>query len=313
MPQINIENRVPEEPHHHHHHHSPWFQKFLLRLAYSNAYLALPILALTMETYVYQKTLIFDWSYIGFVTFSTLFLYPFHRLFGLFVTPDFEYTKAQKEVSRHPNITRYSVVLGALGTLFFATQISMEQLSSIIPLALLSVGYSLPILPTTNGWKRIRDIPGIKIFIVTGVVTLLSSTLPLMSNSTAEVDIWLFGLERWLFLLAITIPFDVRDVLLDKKWNLQTIPLLLGTKNAMRLAIGLIYASMAVHIAHFFLTDILTTEIVFATLVAGGFTHFILMDFENRNSYLYNAWMIEGSMMYHFAFVTLSVVLPDLY
>ena len=299
---------------HHHHHHKPnKLRVFLLRLVYSNAYLALPILAITTETYLYLGEFTFNANFLGFIFFSTLFLYPFHRLFGIYTTAEFEHTKAQKEVVKHPTLTRVSVILGFIGTVFFTFQLPLSTLSYLIPLGIISIAYSIHFIPTFKGWMRLRDIPGIKIYAITLVATFTTATIPLISSGeVGSTDIWLLSIQRFLFILAITIPFDVRDAHLDKRWNLKTIPLILGNERAITLAISLLYVSALLVVFQYFYTGYVGIEIVIANFIAAGFTHFILHDFKNKNSYLYNAFLIEGAMVYHFALVTIAVILSDL-
>jgi len=299
---------------HHHHQHKPNKTRvFLLRLVYSNAYLAIPILAITSESYVYIGAFNFDVNYLGFIFFSTLFLYPFHRLFGIYTTAEFEQTKAQKEVAKHPWLTRTSVIIGFISTLFFTWKLPLSTLSYLIPLGIISIAYSIHFIPTLKGWMRLRDIPGIKIYAITLVATVTTSAIPLVvSGAVSTTDIWFLSLQRFLFLLAVTIPFDIRDSHLDKRWDLKTIPLLLGNEKANTLAISLLYASATVGLVQYFYTGFISIEIVTANFIAAGFTHFILHDFKRKNSYLYNAFLIEGAMIYHFALVTIAMVLFDL-
>ena len=303
---------------HSHYHKSPHHQPnkwrlLLLRLVYSNAYLALPILAITTETYLYMGNFKFDINYLGFIFFSTLFLYPFHRLFGMYTTAEFEHTKAQKEVAKHPTLTRVSVILGFMGTLFFTFQLPLNTLSYLIPLGIISLAYSIHFIPTSKGWIRLRDIPGIKIYTITLVATFTTATIPLItSEEVSSIDIWLLSLQRFFFILAITIPFDVRDTHLDKRWNLKTIPLILGNEKAITLAITLVYTSALVVLFQYFFTGYVGIEIVLSNFIAAGFTHYILYDFKSKNSYLYNAFLIEGAMVYHFALVTIAVIITDM-
>lgn len=304
-----------DHKHNHGHHHKPnKLRVFLLRLVYSNAYLALPILAITTETFLYIGEFTFDPIYLGFIFFSTLFLYPFHRLFGNYTTAEFEHTKAQKEVAKHPALTRISVIIGFIGTVFFTFQLPLSTLSYLIPLGIISIAYSIHFIPTLKGWMRLRDIPGIKIYAITLVVTFTTSTIPMIiSGSVDSTNIWLISLQRFLFILAITIPFDVRDAHLDKRWNLKTIPLILGNERAITLAISLLYISAILVVFQYFYTGFVGVGIVVANLIAAGFTHFILRDFKTNNSYLYNAFLIEGAMLYHFALVTIAIILSDLF
>lgn len=289
------------------------FRKWLLRFIYSNAYLGVPILALTAESYLYTGSFLFQWNYLGFMFFSTLFVYPFHRLYGVYTTIPIEHTKIQKSVFRRPRLTQVFFGLGLIGSIYFAIQLPKAFIELLMPLALISLTYSLPILPTTNGWKRLRDIPGIKIYVIALVVVLTTSTIPLITQQVDRTDIVYLGLQRLLFIIAITIPFDIRDINLDKKWNLKTIPLLLGTNRALDISTYLLYGSAALVLLQYFHTDLIPFPVMTSSIIAIGFSSFLVQGYKNFKSDLYNAILIEGTMVYHFAFVVIGYLITDLF
>lgn len=54
-------------------------------------------------------------------------------------------------------------------------------------------------------------------------------------------------IESWFFLLAITLPFDIRDVAVDRTQNLQTLTTVYGKKKSIQLAIAFSSISFALH------------------------------------------------------------------
>lgn len=303
------------EPHFHNHNKKgkSSLKLSLIRFAHSNAYIAIPITAITLSTYMTVGEFEINFNYIFFLFFSTLFLYPLHRFIGLKLTIPVEYSQAQKAVAKKPNITKASIIVGLIGTLFFIIQLEHEVFQILLPLALISIAYSLPLLPTKNGWKRLRDIPGVKIYAISGVVTLTTSSLPLiLLNSFNGTDIALLGIERFLFIFAITIPFDVRDIRIDQKWNLQTIPLIAGKENALKIAKGLVALSSLITVIHGFQSEILNWTIVVALLLANAWAIYIIEKFKTYNAPLFNAYMMEGTMVFKFALITIAQVLITL-
>ena len=285
-------------------------KKFFLRFAHSNAYISIPILAITISTYLTVGK--YDWNnyYLAFLFFSTLFLYPLHRLMGLHLTIPLEYSQAQRSVHKNPIIARVAIIIGGIGTLFFTFLLSKEVLQLLIPLGLISLTYSLPLIPTSNGWKRLRDIPGIKIYAITIVVTITTSTIPLLLAQTeSTLDIIFLGVQRFLFILAITIPFDVRDIRIDTKWSLKTIPILLGKDNAIMLSQGLLGLTSVAVIIQFFFSDSLSWSIVVAIIISNAWTFYIIEKFKKYNAPLFNAFMVEGTMVFQFAVITLTQTL----
>ena len=87
------------------HHHSnggiklpKQFKLILLRFAHSNAYVAIPILAITIATYIQIGDFNWHLNYVAFLFFSTLFLYPLHRLIGLQLTIPVVYSTVKKSI-----------------------------------------------------------------------------------------------------------------------------------------------------------------------------------------------------------------------
>ena len=78
----------------------------------------------------------------------------------------------------------------------------------------------------------LRKIPFAKIFIISFVWTVSTMLLLVLENniSLSQNIIWQL-VSRFLFIFAITIPFDIRDVEYDSQ-NVITIPLFYGVKRA---------------------------------------------------------------------------------
>jgi hypothetical protein len=86
----------------------------------------------------------------------------------------------------------------------------------------------------------LREVTGIKIFLIALVwsgVTVLMPVLFIAKATIAEVLILFF--QRFLFVMALTIPFDIRDVRTDD-YQLATLPQVLGIKRARILGLLLI-------------------------------------------------------------------------
>lgn len=79
---------------------------------------------------------------------------------------------------------------------------------------------------------NIRNIRGVKVYVVALVWALCTVVLPLLeSGHGLGMDAYLAVGRRMLFVLAITIPFEIRDLNLDQP-GLYTIPQQLGVRGA---------------------------------------------------------------------------------
>ncbi|MDP4819625.1 MAG: UbiA family prenyltransferase [Saprospiraceae bacterium] len=99
---------------------------------------------------------------------------------------------------------------------------------------LLALAYSHSVLP---GKKRLRDFPLIKIFLIAGVWTYLSVFFPAWEADVPLVTSWWsFAAERALFIFALTLPFDIRDMQSDREEGVLTFPIYLGIFKTKQLA-----------------------------------------------------------------------------
>jgi len=120
--------------------------------------------------------------------------------------------------------------------LFF--QLSTESGILLIFLSIISIFYSIPLF--TVGAQRfgIRNIPGLKQFLIVFVWTLSSVLIPVLEaqhfhlTSISMRDTTILIAKRLLFYGALTIPFDIRDLYEDRQSGVKTIPVMWGEKNA---------------------------------------------------------------------------------
>ena len=223
--------------------------KILDFLVTSNIYVSLGAYSLTWLSMQFYKTENTDLSF--FVFFSTLFAYNFIRLVR--VHP----MLLEGESHRHKSIFKLRrllwvlCVLSGLISFYFFTVIYRPILSLLIAMTAISLAYALPVYKKRDTWLRLRDIPGVKIFLIAIVWSLVTEGFPtLMSGNTLKV---LPLLERFLFIFAITIPFDIRDMRFDGQ-NLSTIPQYFGVRKARWIGIGaLLFAELILAYRFFFM------------------------------------------------------------
>ena len=103
--------------------------------------------------------------------------------------------------------------------------------------AISTIGYAYPVLFLKT---TLRKVPGIKIFLIALSWTITVTILPSLYYKKPINSTVLFEtLKNALFVIAITIPFDIRDLSFDNK-RLKTIPQVLGVKGAKIVAIVLL-------------------------------------------------------------------------
>ena len=113
-------------------------------------------------------------------------------------------------------------------------ELTFQALSCISGFSFISLWYVYPVFG-----KSLREIPFLKAPAVAAVWTFMLLILPSIDKKgLTSIDFTLYA-SFFFYFLALTIPFDIRDLSLDKKTQ-KTIPQLVGTKIAIVLSLALL-------------------------------------------------------------------------
>src|SRR5215217_3222541 len=207
-------------------------------LLFSNLFIAVCAVAQGMVTY-HLLNVKPDKYILAILFFGTLSVYNFSMLLSKPKKPENSpFVRVRWIFSHHRliiSITLISVLcLIPLGLLY----LSIEAKLLMIFTSVLALGYNIPFLTLNHQKIGLRNIPGIKLFLIALVWSVSCVLLPIVelehnleiNISTAET--LLLVSKRFLFIAAITIPFDIRDLFQDKLYELKTIPVMLGEKKA---------------------------------------------------------------------------------
>lgn len=101
-------------------------------------------------------------------------------------------------------------------------------------LGVVTFAYYLPLLPFKNK-KRLRDIGWLKIAVLAGVWTTATAILPIIYLQKNVSGYPFEILLRFVFIFALCVVFDIRDMRTDLQNNIQTLPNKVGIRNSYRL------------------------------------------------------------------------------
>lgn len=200
-------------------------------LLYGHFWIATAALAMTG---VSKYLLVGEWrlsALDGFIASGTLTIYALHRMVALHLQTGAEHKSRYRIMYNFRwHIWGYAVLAAGLAAIFYWHLPFYLQLGLLVPCGI-ALAYVIPFL---NG-KRLRDLPYIKIFLIAISWAWLTVVGPAMElDSSINWLLFALVLERACFIFAITIPFDIRDLILDKE--VPTIPGTFGTQPAQRSA-----------------------------------------------------------------------------
>src|SRR5690606_36647016 len=116
--------------------------------------------------------------------------------------------------------------------------LSLDTLFLLIVTGIFALSYNIPLLKVGENRFGLRKIPGAKTFIIAAVWSLSCVCIPILELKNDGItvlaeEVFILAFKRFLFIITITIPFDIRDLFQDQRYNLKTIPVMLGEKKAL--------------------------------------------------------------------------------
>lgn len=174
---------------------------------------------------------------LGFIFFSTLLTYTFQRFLKLAYKEKIQGPRMDWMVL-HERLVKFILYAGCLGTLFFALYLKLSSLLLLGILGAISFMYAYK-FNTFSKSTNLRDVPGIKIFVIGIVWAVSCAIIPAMELGVFNTKIVLVSFGFLSYIVGITIPFDIRDLDYDEI-NKKTIPQLVGTTFSKLIAVLLI-------------------------------------------------------------------------
>ncbi len=207
-------------------------------LLFSNIFIAFCAVAQGLVTY-YLLKLPPNKPVLAFLFFSTLLVYNLSMLLSKPAQPQTSPFKRVRWIfSHHRLIISITLIAGlcilpiALLYLSYPSKLLMAFVGSI------AIAYNFPFLTINQKNIGLRNLPGIKLFLIAFVWSVSCVLLPIvelenkLGISITLGETLLLVAKRFLFICAITIPFDIRDLFQDKLYELKTIPVMWGKKKA---------------------------------------------------------------------------------
>ena len=170
---------------------------------------------------------------------------------------------------------------------YFAYLIPIKTLLFSVPFCLLTILYAVPFLSGFD--KNLRQISYLKIVVVALVWAGFTVLLPVVdSHQEISLNLVLLMLQRFLIVIVLILPFDIRDVKYDAI-SLQTIPKKIGVEKTKRL--GLILMIFSLLLEYLFATEsmVKTPFMIFFFLVI-----ILLMRAKTDQSKYYSSLWVES-------------------
>ncbi|RZK49975.1 MAG: hypothetical protein EOO99_04300 [Pedobacter sp.] len=277
-------------------------------LLFSNLFIALGAVAQALLTYQLLGVK-HEFHVLAFVFCSTLLIYNLSMLLSKPTHPQKSPLLRVRWIYSHTRLLWSMSLISALcliplGLLYlgFPAQILM------VFIGLIALGYNVPLFTLNNRKIGLRNLPGIKLFLIAFVWAVSCVVLPILELEhrygfpiTFNETILLVA-KRFLFICAITIPFDIRDIYQDKLYELKTLPVLWGEKKAWQFCLALLIAYFILLIGF---SKEMSPTVIALSLSLGATAWLIFKSRIERNEYFYFGYL-DGTLILQFVLVWIA-------
>lgn len=283
----------------------------LTYLLYTHIWIAIGAVLLSEQTFL-QLEESMRWDRMTLLIGSaTLLNYLLQRLIAVGVVRRQTLSPLTHWLLRHRILAWALIGMAALGVLWGMLAIDADSLWLLAIIGAISLLYDVPIRA-----HRLRDLGSVKIFLIGLVWASVTVWLPAFDAGYpfSNANVWLIWLQRLLFILAITLPFDIRDILIDKALDLTTIPRIIGVEASIKLSGWLLVSALGIEVIRVFTVH--TSGLIFWQSVAGLMLAYTvtLVVIRLRKPHFgdgYYLGILDGMMILQFIILWIAIQLPD--
>ena len=263
-------------------------------LVFSHLFIALCAVSLTLETIIlsginFSKGI----PYLIVVFFATVITYNLKGIKKIYA--DVKELENEKESWSNTNVLTLKIlfigsfVLG-IASLFF---LQKNTIYALLPLGALSIGYSWS-LKYGGGIFSLRAVPFLKVLLVAIVWTLVVAVIPFVNAETSKSVSLELVISNFMFLFALAILFDIKDLRYDRLNNIMTTPLLIGVSGTKIISIAILMG----RVLFLYSMDIESSKLLIEVILGIVFTIIILKYVDTETSEFFFMSYIDGMILF---------------
>jgi 4-hydroxybenzoate polyprenyltransferase len=272
----------------------------------TNIFIAIAAVSLTLASQVQLGFQPHFHIYLAVIFFATLFDYNFHRYITVNNKPETSQLEKYVWAANHLELLKILMIISLTGLIACLFFVSIEIVYLLVPLAILTFLYSIPLFKKQEIRFRLKEIPGIKTILIALVWTAMTVVIPTLQSGHEFrfLPFILVFAERFTFIFAIAIPFDIRDMRADALAGIRTIPVASGEKRSLQICYFALLFSLILAIVHYSLFHMAFIVPAFAFSIASVYS---LINTKNlRNMQFYYHGILDGCIILHGLMILLS-------
>lgn len=268
-------------------------------LVNSKLYIAFAALSLTIATQIQLGGSPQFHPYLFIVFFATFLEYNLTRFIVLVLYQMPLVHPSDQWVNKHRYLFYTTFLIAVVGLVISLLNAKQVVQLSLIPITAITILYTLPFLKLKQLNLNLRKVPFLKIFLIMMVWAFSTIMLPII-----QMEHWvdwkatcLLLLERLFFIGALAILFDLRDVALDHKMGLKTIPIILGEKKSILLSNGLLLLFLIDSLIYYWYSS--TLFLMPAAFISFFIVLYLINYFKLKMNPHYHAIYLDGAILLH--------------
>jgi hypothetical protein len=251
----------------------------------SSIHVALSVFSLSWISLI-EFHIPFDTYVLCFVFFSTITGYNFVKYFGV---AKFHHRSLATWLKAIQVFSFFSFLI----VWYYLFKLNTTTSIYIVGFALITFFYAIPFLPKRlfiDNHYNLRSISGLKVYLIALVWSGVSVFLPLINNNYfIDLDVVITGIQRFLFIIVLMLPFEIRDLQYDSL-KLATIPQKIGVRWTKIIGVLLL---LFFWILEFFKNNLILDNLIVLGLIALITMLFVLVCKKNQGRY-YSSFFVEG-------------------
>jgi hypothetical protein len=262
-----------------------WLRQLFNFYINASIHVALSVVALTWITLI-EYHIPHDTAVLYFVFFSSITGYNFVKYSGI---AKFHHRRLATWLKAIQVFSFFCFLF----LCYYTFQLDTVSLIYIFGFALITFFYAIPLLPRrlfVDHKHNLRSISGLKVYVIALVWTGVTVFLPLINNHyPLDMDCVITGIQRFLFIIALMVPFEIRDLQYDSL-KLATLPQQIGVKRTKIVGVLLLIA--------FFCLEFFKNNVTWYSLLTLCIVTLITMVYlvfaKKEQSAYYSSFFVEG-------------------
>jgi 4-hydroxybenzoate polyprenyltransferase len=178
--------------------------------------------------------------------------------------------------------------------LYIASFLNKNTIAQFAMAAIIAIAYNFPLKSNKNSAFRLRQIKGLKIFLIAFSWTLVTVYIPINLYIVNKISLAIVLINNFLFIAILSLLFDIKDFKKDKLNNLPSIPVLIGVTKSYHI-IQLILALLIINT--YFLYDDVGFATTAALLLHILFSYVVIFKLKSSHNNFYYTILIDGLLI----------------